>query len=108
MGKKGTIGMCDLGKLEKMAKLIRYFIISSTAQAGSGHPTSSLSATDLMTALLFGSFFRFDLDHPEHPSNDRLIFSKGLAFQLSYALWAAAGKITEKELMTMRKLCGPW
>ena len=107
MGKKGTIGMCDLGKLEKIAKLIRYFIISSTTHAGSGHPTSSLSATDLMTALLFDSFFRFDLDHPEHPNNDRLIFSKGHASPLFYALWAAAGKITEKELMTMRKFGSP-
>src|SRR4030042_2650499 len=107
MGKKGNICMWYLGKLEKMAKLIRYFIISSTAQAGSGHPTSSLSATDLMTALLFGSFFRFDLDHPEHPNNDRLIFSKGHASPLFYALWAAAGKITEKELMTMRKFGSP-
>jgi transketolase len=65
--------------LEKLAKLIRYFILASTTEAGSGHPTSSLSATDLMTALLFGGFFRFDVDQPAHPNNDRLIFSKGHA-----------------------------
>jgi transketolase len=89
--------------LEKLAKLIRYFILISTTEAGSGHPTSSLSATDLMTTLLFGGFFRFDVDHPEHPNNDRLIFSKGHASPLFYALWAAAGKVTEEQLLTLRK-----
>jgi transketolase len=93
--------------LEKLAKLIRYFILASTTEAGSGHPTSSLSATDLMTALLFCGFFRFDVDHPGHPNNDRLIFSKGHASPLFYALWAAAGKVTEQELLTMRKFGSP-
>jgi transketolase len=90
-------------KLEKLTRLIRYFILASTTEAGSGHPTSSLSATDLMTVLLFGGFFRFDADHPEHPNNDRLVFSKGHASPLLYSLWAAAGKVTEKELLTLRK-----
>jgi transketolase len=90
-------------KLGKIAKLIRYYILVSTTEAGSGHPTSSLSATDLMTGLLFGGTFRFDIDHPEHPNNDRLIFSKGHASPLFYALWAAAGKLTEKEILTLRK-----
>lgn len=93
--------------LEKLAKLIRYFILASTTEAGSGHPTSSLSATDLMAALLFGGFFRFDVDEPAHPNNDRLIFSKGHASPLFYALWAAAGKVTEQELLTMRKFGSP-
>lgn len=99
--------MHDIEKLEKIAKLIRYFIISSTTEAGSGHPTSSLSATDLMTSLLFGGIFRFDADYPEHPNNDRIIFSKGHASPLFYALWVVAGKLTEKELMTMRKFGSP-
>ena len=89
--------------LEKLARLIRYFILACTTEAGSGHPTSSLSATDLMTALLFGGFFRFDAERPELPNNDRLIFSKGHASPLFYALWTAAGKVTEEELLTMRK-----
>ena len=99
--------MTDIRTLEKTAKLIRYHILTSTTEAGSGHPTSSLSATDLMTVLFFSGLFRFDADHPEHPNNDRLIFSKGHASPLFYALWCVAGKLTEKELMTMRKFGSP-
>ncbi|HZV46123.1 MAG TPA: transketolase [Thermodesulfovibrionales bacterium] len=99
--------MITIENLEKIAKLIRYYIISSTTVAGSGHPTSSLSATDLMTALFFSGLFRFHADHPEHPNNDRLIFSKGHASPLFYALWTVAGKITEQELMSMRKFGSP-
>lgn len=90
-------------QLEQLAKTIRYWIIRSTTEAGSGHPSSSLSATDLMTCLMFGGYFRFDLANPEHPNNDRLIFSKGHASPLLYALWAAAGAMPEEELMTLRK-----
>jgi len=90
-------------KLVKLARLIRYFSLVSTTHAGSGHPTSSLSAADLMTVLLFGGFFRFDIDNPAFPNNDRLIFSKGHASPLFYAQWAAAGVLSEDELMTLRK-----
>lgn len=93
--------------LKKLAKLIRYYILTSTTKAGSGHPTSSLSATDLMTVLMFGGFFHYDTQKPEYHNNDRLIFSKGHASPLFYSLWAAAGKITEKELMTLRKFNSP-
>ena len=99
--------MIDQAELEKLARLIRYYILVCTTEAGSGHPTSSLSATDLMAALLFDGFFRYDADHPEHPNNDRLIFSKGHASPLFYALWTAAGKVTEDELMTYRKFGSP-
>lgn len=93
----------NLRDIEHLARLIRHLILTSTTEAGSGHPTSSLSATDLMTCLLFGGAFRFDADRPEHPNNDRLIFSKGHASPLLYALWAAAGKVSESELMTLRR-----
>ena len=99
--------MVDQAELEKLARLIRYYILVCTTEAGSGHPTSSLSATDLMATLLFDGFFRFDVDHPEHPNNDRLVFSKGHASPLFYTLWAAAGKVTEEELMTYRKFGSP-
>lgn len=78
-----------------------------TDTANSGHLTSSLSATDLMTALFFGGFFHFDLRNPDYPLNDRLIFSKGHASPLFYALWAAAGAISQEELLTYRKFGSP-
>ncbi|MDA8433676.1 MAG: hypothetical protein M0Z60_12055, partial [Nitrospiraceae bacterium] len=88
--------MAGSEKVKALARLIRYYILVSTTAAGSGHPTSSLSATDLMTCLFFGGVFRFDPDAPGHPNNDRLIFSKGHASPLLYALWAAAGKVSEE------------
>src|SRR5438552_13865078 len=89
--------------LEQLARLIRYYILAATTRAGSGHPTSSMSATDLMTGLLFGGSFRYDVDHHEHPNNDRLIFSKGHASPLFYALWLAAGKVSEEEILSYRQ-----
>ena len=94
-------------RLKQLAKLIRYSILTATTNAGSGHPTSSLSATELMAGLMFGGIFRFDADQPDHPNNDRLIFSKGHASPLFYALWRAAGKVTEEEMMTYRKFGSP-
>jgi transketolase len=94
-------------KLEKISKLIRYYSLVMSTEAGSGHPTSSLSATELMAGLLFGGVFRYDLENPENPNNDRLIFSKGHASPLFYSLWAAAGDVSEKELMTFRKFGSP-
>ncbi len=95
--------MADIDTLKKLAKLVRYFILVSSSTAGSGHPTSSLSAVELLTALLFGGFFKFDLKNKINPFNDRLIFSKGHAAPLYYSLFTAAGAITEEELLTLRK-----
>lgn len=88
--------------LPSLAKLVRYHILKMTTEAGSGHTTSSLSATDLMTALFFGKL-RFDLKNPENLQNDRVIFSKGHVSPLVYALYAASGEISEEELLTYRK-----
>ena len=93
----------DVRHLEALARLIRLHCLNMTSTAHSGHLTSSLSATDLMTALLFGGTFRYKVDDPEYPNNDRLIFSKGHASPLFYALWAVAGGITENELLTYRQ-----
>ena len=98
--------MADIAKLEKLAKLVRYYILRMTTKAGSGHPTSSLSATDLMVALFF-NHLRFDLENPQNSANDRVIFSKGHASPLLYALYAAAGVLTEKELDGYRKFESP-
>ncbi|PIU29242.1 MAG: transketolase [Candidatus Hydromicrobium americanum] len=93
----------DKNKLEKISKLIRYFILISTTRAGSGHPSSSLSAVELMSTLFFGGFFKFKINDIKYINNDRLIFSKGHASPLMYSLWAAAGAVSEEELLTLRK-----
>ena len=97
----------QIDTLSKIAKLVRYYILTATTKAGSGHPTSALSATDLMTCLFFGGIFRYDVKNPDHPNNDRIIFSKGHASPLFYALWAAAGQITEEEMFTYRSFGSP-
>ena len=81
--------MADIGKLEAIAKLVRYYILSMTTKAGSGHATSALSAVEVMVALFFDKL-RYDLNNPQNPTNDRVIFSKGHASPLVYALYAAA------------------
>jgi transketolase len=100
-------GTPDIAHLESLTRLIRYYILFATTRAGSGHPTSSLSSVELMTGLLFGGTFRFHLDRPDHPNNDRLIFSKGHASPLFYALWAAAGRIKEEDLARYRQFGSP-
>ncbi len=89
--------------LLEATQTLRHHILTMTTTAGSGHPTSSLSATDLMAGLMFGGFFRFDLKNPNYPNNDRLIFSKGHASPLFYALWCVAGGFPQEELQTLRK-----
>jgi len=86
-----------------LARQLRADSIRCSTAAGSGHPTSSLSAADLMAVLLTGHL-RYDWAKPKDPANDHLIFSKGHASPLNYALLRAAGAITDAELMTFRKL----
>jgi transketolase len=100
--------MNDIHRLKEVARFVRYLILKMTTEAGSGHPTSSLSATDLLCGLMFSGIFRYDADEPEHPNNDRLIFSKGHASPLLYALWAAAGRVTERDVMTLRDFGSPF
>lgn len=92
------------GELEQLARLIRVWMVEMTTKAGSGHLTSSLSAVELMTGLLFGGYFHFDLEQPHATENDHLIFSKGHASPLFYSLWAAAGALLPSELSTFRQL----
>lgn len=89
----------NISQLPDIAKYIRRLILTSTTTAGSGHPTSSLSAVELMTALFFGGIFRTDIKNPEYHNNDRLIFSKGHASPLLYALYTAAGVVREDDLI---------
>ena len=86
-----------------LARQLRADSIRCSTAAGSGHPTSSLSAADLMAVLLLGHL-RYDWAAPKTPANDHLIFSKGHASPLYYALLRAAGAIADAELMTFRKM----
>ncbi len=88
---------------QALARQLRADSIRCSTAAGSGHPTSSLSAADLMAVLLAGHL-RYDWSRPDDPANDHLIFSKGHASPLAYALFRAAGAITDAEFMTYRKL----
>jgi len=89
-------------ELNHLARLVRYYSIVSTSTAGTGHPTSSMSAADLMTALFFHEL-RYNFDAARQPNNDRVIFSKGHASPLLYSLYTVAGAVSEDELMTLRK-----
>lgn len=91
---------------KKLTTLLRYYILMSTTTAGSGHPSSALSAVDVM-GLLYAKYYRFDMERPDNITNDRVIFSKGHASPLMYALYTAFGAISEKELMTMRTFDSP-
>src|SRR3989441_7394198 len=86
-----------------LARQLRVDSIRCSTAAGSGHPTSSLSAADLMAVLLAGHL-RYDYAHADDPANDHLIFSKGHASPLVYAMFRAAGAITDEELLTFRTL----
>src|SRR5258706_193105 len=86
-----------------LARQLRADSIRCSTAAGSGHPSSSLSAADLMAVLLAGHL-RYDWSAPKTPANDHLIFSKGHASPLYYAMLRAAGAIDDAELMTFRKL----
>ncbi|QQG44266.1 MAG: transketolase [Candidatus Roizmanbacteria bacterium] len=90
-------------KIKDLCKLLRYDVITSTTAAGSGHPTTCLSAIELMGTLFFKGFFHFDPDHHESILNDRIIFSKGHAAPLLYALYHAAGLISQDDILSLRK-----
>jgi transketolase len=86
----------------QLATQLRIDSIRCTTAAGSGHPTSALSAADLM-AVLQGKYFHFDWSNPVYVDNDRLIFSKGHACPLLYSMFKASGAISDAELLTLRK-----
>src|SRR5579883_1370604 len=86
----------------ELAQQLRVDSIRCSTAAGSGHPTSSMSAADLM-AVLLASHLRYDFHDPANPNNDHLIFSKGHASPLLYSIYKAAGAITDDELMAFRK-----
>jgi transketolase len=87
----------------ELGQQLRVDSVRAAAVTSSGHPTSSMSAADL-AAVLLAKYLRYDFAEPDSPSNDHLIFSKGHASPLLYALYKAAGAITDQELLTFREL----
>jgi transketolase len=90
-------------ELTELGQQLRVDSVRVADAAGSGHPTSSMSAADLMAALL-ANHLHYDFDHPDSPGNDRLIFSKGHASPLLYSMYLAAGAVGEEEFLTYRTL----
>jgi transketolase len=95
----------DLGDVAELAQQLRVDSIRASTAAGSGHPTSSLSAADVV-AVLAARHLRYDWQDPANPDNDHLVLSKGHASPLLYALFKAAGVIGEQELLTTYRRAG--
>src|ERR1700751_4704497 len=89
----------DLPLAAELAQQLRVDSIRSSTSAGSGHPTSSMSAADLL-AVLVGRHLRYDWEDPGNAANDHLIFSKGHASPLLYSVYKAVGVVSDEELMT--------
>src|SRR3954449_2576956 len=94
----------DSAQLAELGQQLRVDSVRASAAANSGHPTSSMSAADLIAVLIGGGHLRFDVGQPDNPNNDHLIFSKGHASPLEYAMLKAVGVIDDAELLTFRKL----
>src|SRR5256714_349481 len=92
----------ETNELRELGQQFRVDSIRCAAAAKSGHPTSGMSAADLM-AVLVANHYRYDFDNPKRAENDRLIFSKGHASTLLYAIFRAAGAVTDEELLQYRQ-----
>jgi transketolase len=94
--------MTEPEQWRELGQQLRVDSIRCSAVPKSGHPTSSMSAADLM-AVLISKYLRYDFDQPDNPANDHLIFSKGHASPLLYSIFKACGAITDEELLTFRR-----
>jgi len=94
--------MNDTELWRELGQQLRVDSIRSSAVTKSGHPTSSMSAADLM-AVLLAKYLHYDFGAPDDPRNDHLVFSKGHASPLLYSMYKAAGAVTDEELLTFRK-----
>ena len=97
-----TLATTDLEFARQLGQQLRVDSIRCSTAAGSGHPTSSMSAADLI-GVLIARYLQYDWSKPKDPNNDHLIFSKGHASPLYYAMLKAVGAVTDAEMMTFRK-----
>jgi transketolase len=95
-------GMEAAERRRELGQQFRVDSIRMSSEAKSGHPTSAMSAADLMAVLVDG-YLRYDFDAPKSPANDRLVFSKGHASTLLYSIYRAAGVVSNEELLSYRK-----
>ena len=89
--------------LTNIATQLRIDSVRSTSEAGTGHPTTCLSAADIVATLFFDEM-RFDPKDPRNPDNDRFVLSKGHAAPILYAAWAEVGLFPREELLTLRQI----
>jgi transketolase len=94
--------MTDAERWRELGQQLRVDSVRAAATTKSGHPTSSMSAADLM-AVLLDKYLRYDFADAHNPANDHLVFSKGHASPLLYSLYKAAGAITDDELLSFRE-----
>jgi len=99
----GVVPRARIQQLQARAARLREHSLRATSEAGSGHPTSCLSAADLVAALFF-DVMRYDPRDPGNPSCDRFVLSKGHAAPLLYAAWAEAGAFPVEKLLTLRRI----
>lgn len=97
----------NLDELRDLARRLRREVLIMTTEAGSGHPSSSFSAVEILTQLYFGGILRYNPQQPHWPDRDRFILSKGHAAPILYAVLAEAGYFPKEELKTLRKLGSP-
>ncbi len=102
MAVSATQSTTDLDFVRNLGQQLRVDSIRCSTAAGSGHPTSSMSAADLI-AVLISRYLQYDWNNPKNPNNDHLIFSKGHASPLYYAMLKAVGAVTDAEMMTFRQ-----
>src|SRR5215210_5948692 len=93
----------NVAALKNIATQLRIDSVRSTSEAGSGHPTTCLSAAEIVAALFFAEM-RFDPKNPQNPDNDRFVLSKGHAAPILYAAWAEAGLFPREDLLKLRRL----
>ncbi|MGE3343256.1 MAG: transketolase [Vicinamibacterales bacterium] len=91
--------------LHNIATQLRIDSVRSTTQAGSGHPTTCLSAADILAVLFFDEL-RFDPQDPQHPEADRFVLSKGHAAPILYSAWAAAGAFPRETVIAELRTLG--
>ncbi len=96
-----------LEALRERAREMRRHILTSTTAAGSGHPSSSMSAVEVLTALYFGGILRYDAQRPDWPERDHFIMSKGHAAPGLYTVLAMAGYFPVEDLQTLRRIGSP-